>query len=492
MADMSIYKDIAERTGGDIYIGVVGPVRTGKSTLIKRFISDLAIPNIQGEFMKERARDEMPQSASGKTVMTTEPKFVPEEAVHINIDDSASFNLRMIDCVGYIVPEALGHYEDGEPRMVMTPWSDTAMPFEKAAELGTQKVITEHSTIGILVTADGTFGDIPRESYIDAEKRVAAEMNAINKPFVVVLNSARPDDSSTVSLAKALEEEYRVPVIPVNCLTMGEKEIKHILAKVLYEFPVKEVTFNVPSWAESLEESHSLKTRLMDVMNDFASSVIKVGDVYSNTEKVKLEDMGIASTVDTIGLGSGSVEISVAIPDKVFYGILGEKSGFEISNEGDLLDILTRLADTQKKYEKVASAIEEVNRTGYGIVTPSIEDLTLEEPEIVKQPGGYGVKLKASAPSVHMIKVPIHSEVSPIVGTERQSEELVQFLLKEFEEDPQKIWESNMFGKTLHELVSEGLNSKLSHMPDDARIKISDTLQKIINEGSGGLICILL
>lgn len=492
MADMSIYKDIAERTGGDIYIGVVGPVRTGKSTLIKRFISDLAIPNIQGEFMRERARDEMPQSASGKTVMTTEPKFVPEEAVHISIDESAGFNLRMIDCVGYIVPDALGHYEDGEPRMVMTPWSENAMPFEQAAELGTQKVITEHSTIGLLVTSDGTFGEIPRESYIEAEKRVANEMNAINKPFVVVLNSARPDEPSTAALAAELEKEYNVPVIPVNCLSMGEKDIKHILAKVLYEFPVKEVVFDVPSWAESLEDSHSLKTRLLETMDGFASSVLKIGDVYPNAEKVKLEDLGIYASIDNIGLGNGGVVIRVVIPDKVFYSILGEKSGFEIGGESDLLNILTKLADVQKKYEKVAEAIEEVNRTGYGVVTPTIEDLSLEEPEIVKQPGGYGVKLKASAPSVHMIKVPIHAEVSPIVGTERQSEELVQFLLKEFEEDPQKIWESNMFGKTLHELVSEGLTSKLSHMPEDARVKISETLQKIINEGSGGLICILL
>lgn len=492
MADMSIYKDIAERTGGDIYIGVVGPVRTGKSTLIKRFISDLAIPNIQGEFMRERARDEMPQSASGKTVMTTEPKFVPEEAVHIKIDESAGFNLRMIDCVGYIVPDALGHYEDGEPRMVMTPWSENAMPFEQAAELGTQKVITEHSTIGLLVTSDGTFGEIPRESYIDAERRVATEMNAISKPFVVVLNSARPDDPSTEALAKEIEKDYGVPVIPVNCLTMGEKEIKHILAKVLYEFPVKEVVFDTPSWAESLEDSHSLKERLLDVMDSFASSVVKIGDVYQNVDKVRLDDLNIHSSVSNIGLGSGSVVIGISIPDKVFYGILGEKSGFEIGGEGDLLSILTKLADVQKKYEKVEAALSEVNASGYGVVTPSIEDLSLEEPEIVKQPGGYGVKLKASAPSIHMIKVPIHAEVSPIVGTERQSEELVQFLLKEFEEDPQKIWESNMFGKTLHELVSEGLTAKLSHMPADARTKISETLQKIINEGSGGLICILL
>ncbi len=492
MADMSIYNDIALRTGGDIYIGVVGPVRTGKSTLIKKFISDLAIPNIKGEFMKERARDEMPQSASGKTVMTTEPKFVPEEAVHINIDDNAGFNLRMIDCVGYIVPDALGHFEDGEPRMVNTPWSESPIPFEKAAEIGTEKVITEHSTIGLLVTTDGTFGEIPRESYIEAEKRVAAEMTAINKPFVVVLNSARPGDPQTLQLAKSLENEYGVSVIPVNCLSMGEKEIKQILAEVLYEFPVKEVTFNAPSWAEFLEDGHSLKSDLYGIMEAFADSVVKVGDVYQSINTVKLEDKSITGSIGSIGLGNGSVAVDINIPDKIFYGILGEKSGFEINSEGDLLNILTTLSQTQKKYEKVAAALDEVNEKGYGIVTPQIQDLTLEEPEIVKQPGGYGVKLKASAPSVHMIKVPIHAEVSPIVGTERQSEELVQFLLKEFEDNPKQIWESNMFGKTLHQLVSEGLSAKLNHMPDDARIKISETLQRIINEGSGGLICILL
>lgn len=489
---MSIYKDIAKRTGGDIYIGVVGPVRTGKSTLIKRFISDLALPNIASEYSKERARDEMPQSASGRTVMTTEPKFVPEEAVKITLDENASFNLKMIDCVGYIVPDAIGHIEEGVPRMVMTPWSDEAMPFEQAAETGTKKVITEHSTVGLLVTTDGSITDIPRSSYIEAEKRVANELAEINKPFVIVLNSAHPESAETLALAEELEKQYRVSVIPVSCLEMTERDIKDILANLLYEFPVKEINFTLPSWAEMLEDTHEVKMRALTAMNEYASSLYKVGDAYSEASRLCDDEDGRTAKVENIELGSGSVNVGISIPESVFYRILGEKSGYEINSEGDLFTILSSLSDIKKKYSKLADAIEQVNQTGYGIVTPTIEDLKLEEPEIVKQPGGYGVKLKASASSIHMVRVPIQSEVSPIVGTERQSEELVKFLLKEFEEDPQKIWESNMFGKTLHELVGEGLNAKLSHMPEDARVKISETLEKIINEGSGGLICILL
>lgn len=492
MTEMSIYKDIAERTGGDIYIGVVGPVRTGKSTLIKRFISDLALPNIESEFLKERARDELPQSASGKTVMTTEPKFVPEEAVKIMIDDNAYFNLRMIDCVGYIVPDALGHFENGEPRMVMTPWSEETMPFEQAAEMGTRKVINDHSTIGLLVTTDGSIGEIPRENYIAAERRVATELKEINKPFIVILNSMHPNAQTTLSLAAELESEYGVSVIPVNCLELDERNIKDILANLLYEFPIKELNFVTPGWFESLDDTHSLKQRLFSVMNEFAGAISKVGDVHTYSGRLNLPDDGIEASVNDISFGEGAVNIDIKIPNKIFYEILGEKSGFQVNDDKDLMEILSRLSDIQKKYEKVAEALESVNETGYGIVTPTIEDLTLEEPEIVKQAGGYGVKLKASAPSIHMIKADIKTEVSPIVGTERQSEELVRFLLNEFEEDPTSIWESNMFGKTLHELVSEGLNSKITHMPDDARLKLSETLQRIINEGSGGLICILL
>lgn len=492
MPDYSIYKDIAERTDGDIYIGVVGPVRTGKSTLIKRFIADLALPNIKSEHIRERARDEMPQSASGRTVMTTEPKFVPEEAVTINLDENSSFNLKMIDCVGYIVPDAIGHIEEGVPRMVMTPWSAEAMPFEQAAEIGTRKVINDHSTIGLLVTTDGSIGEIPRRSYLEAEKRVANELKAIHKPFIIILNTTDPSSQESISLAKSLQEEYGVSTIPVNCLEMTESDIKDILRTVLYEFPLREVKFTFPGWFDSLEEDHPVKQRVISAMYSFAGKVRKVGEIKQAVESVSLPEEGISGSVASLELGKGSAVIEMSVPDKLFYKILGEKSGFEINDEKDLFGILTHLSEVQKEYGKVSEAIKEVRETGYGIVTPSMDDLKLEDPVIVKQAGGYGVKLKASAPSIHMIRANIETEVSPIVGTERQSEELVKFMLKEFEEDPKKIWDSNMFGKSLHELVNEGLNTKLTHMPEEARTKLSETLQKIINEGSGGLICILL
>ncbi|HOJ48248.1 MAG TPA: stage IV sporulation protein A [Bacillota bacterium] len=492
MTDLGIYADIANRTGGDIYIGVVGPVRTGKSTLIKRFIEYLVLPNIEGDFVRERAKDEMPQSASGRTVMTTEPKFIPEEAVRIELDENASFRVKLIDCVGYIVPGAIGHIEDNAPRMVMTPWSPNPLPFEEAAELGTKKVIRDHSTIGLVVTTDGSIGDIPRESYINAEKRVVEELKAINKPFIVVLNCLNPQSPQSQALANELEQAYDVPVIPINCLDMTDSEIKEILKNVLYEFPVCEIKVNMPSWVDVLEDSSPLKQGIYEEIARCAGKLNRVGEIKDVFDSFSAENGAIKARLESLNLGEGSAKIEIKIPDKIFYQILGEKCGFEIEDEQSLFKIMNDLAKVKRNYDKVAAAIEQVNEEGYGIVTPSIEDLKLEEPEIVKQPGGYGVKLKASAPSIHMIKANIETEVSPMVGTERQSEELVKFLLKEFEEDPKKIWETNMFGKTLHELVGEGLNTKLQHMPLDARMKLSETLQKIINDGSSGLICILL
>lgn len=491
MTDMGIYADIAERTDGDIYIGVVGPVRTGKSTLIKKFTESIILPNIETESARDRARDEMPQSASGKTVMTTEPKFIPESAVSIPLDEGAECRVKLIDCVGYVVPGAMGLVEDGQPRMVMTPWSADPLPFEKAAETGTRKVIDEHSTIGIVVTTDGSIGEIPREAYIETEKRVIHELKALSKPFVVVLNSKTPSAESVQSLARELETEYNVPVLPMNCIEMGESDIKDILRGLLYEFPVRELRFALPSWFDLLDSDDELRNSLLSNISETANRLNRVGEIRDAADAFSL-DGDISARLNRLDLGSGSAKIEIRIPDRIFYSILGRKSGFEIENERALLGIMTELAEIKQKYDKVASAIDDVMNDGYGIVMPSIEDLTLEEPEIVKQPGGYGVKLKASAPSIHMMKADIETEVNPIVGTESQSEELVSFLLKEFEEDPKSIWESNMFGKTLHELVSEGLNSKLAHMPDDARAKIAGTIQRIINEGSGGLICILL
>ena len=491
MTDTGIYGDIAVRTGGDIYIGVVGPVRTGKSTLIKRFTENMILPNIEGDFLRERAKDEMPQSASGRTVMTTEPKFIPENAVTLPIDDNTECRVKLIDCVGYVVPGAMGLIEDGKPRMVMTPWSDSPVPFEEAAETGTRKVINEHSTIGIVVTTDGSIGEIPREAYEEAEARVVNELKAINKPFVVVLNCLHPNSSSARALADGLENKYDVPVIALNCREMGENEIKDILKCLLYEFPVKEIRVAVPAWINVLDADNGLRLNLYSDIRESVKNMKRVGEIRDMAESFSGDD-GITARLARLDLGKGSAKIDIIVPDKLFYAALGEKSGFEISDERELFNLISELADTKKKYDKVASAIDDVMNDGYGIVMPSIDDLTLEEPEIVKQPGGYGVKLKASAPSIHMMKADIETEVNPIVGTESQSEELVSFLLKEFEEDPKKIWESNMFGKTLHELVSEGLNSKLAHMPDDARMKIAGTIKRIINEGSGGLICILL
>ncbi len=491
MTDMGIYNDIANRTGGDIYIGVVGPVRTGKSTLIKRFTENLILPNIETDSMRERAKDEMPQSASGRTVMTTEPKFIPETAVSIPLDEGAECRVKLIDCVGYVVPGAMGLIEDGQPRMVMTPWSESPLPFEKAAETGTRKVIDEHSTIGIVVTTDGSIGEIERESYIEAEQRVVSELKAISKPFVVVLNCANPLSPQSVQLANELEQEYDVPVLPMNCLQMNDSDIKDILRCLLYEFPVREVRFVLPNWLDVLDDNDEPKSQIYRDVSECVRKIKRVGEIREAAESFS-DGNEIGARLERLDLGSGSAKISICVPDSVFYSILGEKSGFEIENERALFNILSELSDVKKKYDKVASAIDDVMNDGYGIVMPSIDDLTLEEPEIVKQPGGYGVKLKASAPSIHMMKADIETEVNPIVGTESQSEELVSFLLKEFEEDPKSIWESNMFGKTLHELVSEGLNSKLAHMPDEARAKIAGTIQRIINEGSGGLICILL
>lgn len=491
MTQTSIYSDIAERTGGDIYIGVVGPVRTGKSTFIKRFMDTLVLPGIEDEYSRDRARDELPQSAAGKTVMTTEPKFIPNEAVELHLGN-ASFRVKMIDCVGYIVPGALGHTENDAPRMVMTPWSDEPMPFETAAEIGTRKVINEHSTIGILVSTDGSIGELPRESFAETEKRVVNELKAQNKPFVIVLNSATPSSAESLDLAQSLEDEYGIPVALVSCPELDENDIRKILELVLLEFPIKELRFELPKWMTCLDASHPLKEELFSEIAALSEKISKVGEIGKSFAKFGETDYGSSINLAEIDLSNGRAILDVKIPESSFYKIVYDRTGFEIDSEEALMSVLTELSDMKKSYEKFAQAIKQVTETGYGIVTPSVDDLTLEEPEIVKQPGGYGVRLKASAPSIHMIKADIQTEVSPIVGSEKQSEDVVKFLLKEFEENPASIWESNMFGKSLHELVNEGLNAKLAHMPEDARMKLADTLRKIINDGSNGLICILL
>jgi len=492
MTEASIYKDIAQRTRGEIYIGVAGPVRTGKSTFIKRFMDTLVVPNMEDEFAANRTRDELPQSAAGKTVMTTEPKFIPNDAAHVTLDDGTQFNVKMIDCVGYIVPGALGLTEDEKPRMVMTPWSDEPIPFEVAAETGTRKVIQEHSTVGLLVTTDGSFSELDRESYEDAEMRVAKEMKQTGKPFIVILNSANPDSDEAKDLSQKLREKYSVPVRTVNCRDMSSQDINSILRDLLYEFPVTELRFSVPAWVNTLSPSHPLRSTVLEGISERAVEVSRLSSISDAFSDVYDSKFGTEISLDSINPSDGTARLSVEVPRELFYTILGDETGLTIGGDEDLITIVTELAASRSKYKRFEQALEQVDKTGYGIVTPCVEDMTLEEPEIVKQAGSYGVKLRASAPSIHLMRADIKAEVSPIVGSEKQSEDIVKFLLKEFEEDPTQIWQSNLFGKTLHELINESLNAKLSHMPEEARKKLCHTLGKIINDGAGGLICILL
>lgn len=464
----------------------------GKSTFIKNFMDLLVIPNIDNEYKKERARDELPQSAGGRTIMTTEPKFIPNEAVEITIGDNLKFKTRLVDCVGYLVNNAIGYLEDDMPRMVKTPWYEEEIPFEEAAEIGTRKVIAEHSTIGILVTTDGSITDIPREDYINAEERVVKELKELNKPFVIVLNSDDPFSDYTKALAKKLEEKYGVSVLPTDCARLDIEDIDNIFSKILYEFPIETINIDFPRWVDGLPDDHWLKVELYDEIEKAFDNIRILKQVDNSIGQLQNTKVITRTSLTEVRLGEGSVRVSIELVDELFYKVLTEISGVEIDNEGALFSTMTEFARTKKQYDKIAYALEEVKATGYGIVTPSIDELILEEPEMVRQGTRFGVKLKAKAPSIHMIRADIETEVSPIVGSEKQSEDLVNYLLSEFESDPKKIWESNIFGKNLHELVNEGLQNKLARMPDDAQAKLQETLERIVNEGSGGLICIIL
>jgi len=492
MSEYNIYKDIAERTGGDVYLGVVGPVRTGKSTFIKKFMDLFVIPAMCDENEIARAQDELPQSADGKTIMTTEPKFIPNEAVEIEATDAAKMRVRLIDCVGYIVDEALGHTEDGTPRMVSTPWSDEPMEFGVAAEIGTKKVICDHSTIGILVTTDGSITDIPRESYVTAEARVAQELSAQGKPYIIILNTKYPTMPETEDLRAYLAKKYSAPVVAANCAELTSDGIKNILEQVLLSFPVTEIAINLPQWVEALDDSHEIKNVLFTNCFNSTEAVETLSHLDSALDMMMQCDYVENAILSNIDMGTGKAVVDIAVPKELYYKTVKELSGFDVADEGKLLTLLSSLSAMKQEYDKIKIALTEVENKGYGIVTPTIDELSLEEPEIVRQGSRFGVKLKASAPSIHMIKANIETEVCPIVGTEKQSEELVRYLLSEFEENPKEIWQSNIFGKSLHELVNEGLNNKLNRMPDEAQIKLQETLQKIINEGSGGLICIIL
>lgn len=487
-----IYSDISKRTGGDIYIGVVGPVRSGKSTFIKRFMDTLVLPKINDEYVKQRAMDELPQSAAGRTIMTTEPKFIPEDAVELTMSDNIKMKVRLIDCVGYIVPSSVGYIEDEQPRMVMTPWYDEEIPFNMAAEIGTKKVITEHSTIGLVVTTDGTITSIPRDEYEEAEERVIDELKSLDKPFVVLMNTDNPKSPNAIALCTSLTDKYGVPVIPVNCLEMTEEEINDILSDILYEFPVCSVGIHYPSWINNLSHDNYLKSSLYTSIKENISTVTNIRSVGTFSEKLKENEYIESININSLDLSTGRIIIKIYVDNKYFYKILSESCNVEINDEKEMMSQFINLINMKKQYERFGKALSDVEETGYAIVMPEMNELTLDEPEIMKQGGRYGVKLKAQAPSIHMIKCNTYTEVAPIVGSESQSQELVMYLLKEFEENPSEIWDTNIFGKSLHELVSEGLNNKLYRMPIDARNKFRETIERVINEGCNGLICIIL
>lgn len=487
-----IYSDISKRTGGDIYIGVVGPVRSGKSTFIKRFMDTLVLPKINDEYVKQRAMDELPQSAAGRTIMTTEPKFIPEDAVELTMSDNIKMKVRLIDCVGYIVPSSVGYIEDEQPRMVMTPWYDEEIPFNMAAEIGTKKVITEHSTIGLVVTTDGTITSIPRDEYEEAEERVIDELKSLDKPFVVLMNTDNPKSPNAIALCTSLTDKYGVPVIPVNCLEMTEEEINNILSDILYEFPVCSVGIHYPSWINNLSHDNYLKSSLYTSIKENISTVTNIRSVGTFSEKLKENEYIESININSLDLSTGKIIIKIYVDNKYFYKILSESCNVEINDEKEMMSQFIDLINMKKQYERFGKALSDVEETGYAIVMPEMNELTLDEPEIMKQGGRYGVKLKAQAPSIHMIKCNTYTEVAPIVGSESQSQELVMYLLKEFEENPSEIWDTNIFGKSLHELVSEGLNNKLYRMPIDARNKFRETIERVINEGCNGLICIIL
>lgn len=492
MTSTDIYRDITQRTGGDIYIGVVGPVRTGKSTFIKKFCETLILPNAPADFSKERMTDELPQSSAGRTIMTTEPKFIPEKGARITLEQHAEMNVRLVDCVGYIVPSSLGYIEDDEPRMVKTPWFEEEIPFNMAAEIGTKKVINEHSTIGLVVTTDGSISEIPREEYEEAEERVITELKEIRKPFVTLLNCVYPQSAPAVNLAARLTEKYGVPVIPVNCLKLTEEEIKRILSEILFEFPLKKITVNFPGWLSGLPADSAVRQELFDIVRGASADITKLRELEDFSAAMTGSPEIASAEAEQISFGAGAAVLSARLDDSLYYGVISGIAGREIASDTDLIGLLEELAETKKRYGRIEKALEEVNTTGYGIVMPSIDEMTLEEPEIVRQGSKYGVRLKAGAPSIHLLRADIKTEIAPVVGSEKQSEELVKYLLDGFEEDPSKIWESNIFGKSLDDLVNEGLKAKLTHMPFEARQKLQQTLEKVINEGCSGLICIII
>ena len=492
MSNYNIYKDISERTSGDIYVGVVGPVRTGKSTFITRIMEKLVLPNIAEGYSKERTKDEMPQSGDGKLIMTTQPKFVPNEAVKINLNNDVNFNIRMVDCVGYLVDGVVGHEEDNKPRMVSTPWSDEEMPFEKAAEFGTNKVIYDHSTIAVMVTTDGSISEISRDSYVVAEEKVVKELKSSKRPFIIVLNSTHPNSPETINLANSLSQKYNSKVVPLNVDSVSEQDISNVFEGVLREFPVSRIGVKMPDWLQILDFSSEILKSLIDAVMRVVDTIEKIDDIPETVELLGIQDYFEVGVEKNVDLGKGIVTLIVTPKNDLYYKVLSNECNCDIKNEHHLISYIKQLSVAKIQYDKFKEAIEQVEETGYGVVHPVMEDLTLEEPKMYKSGGKFGVKLRASAPSLHIMKVDIETEVNSMVGNEQQSEELVKYLMEEFENNPKEIWDTKMFGKSLHSLVNEGLQNKLLVMPQEVQKKMRRTLGRIVNEGKGGVICILL
>ncbi|MFJ8527114.1 stage IV sporulation protein A [Bacillus pseudomycoides] len=492
MEKVDIFKDIAERTGGDIYFGVVGAVRTGKSTFIKKFMELVVIPNIENESDRQRAQDELPQSAAGRTIMTTEPKFVPNQAVSIHVDDGLEVNIRLVDCVGYTVPGAKGYEDENGPRMINTPWYEEPIPFHEAAEIGTRKVIQEHSTIGVVITTDGTIGEIPRRDYIEAEERVVNELKEVGKPFIMIINTVQPYHPDTEQLRQSLSEEYDIPVIAMSVESLRETDVYNVLREALFEFPVLEVNVNLPSWVMVLNEGHWLRQSYQEAVQETVKDIKRLRDVDRVVWQFSQYEFIDRASLAGIDMGQGVAEIDLYAPDELYDQILKEVVGVEIRGKDHLLKLMLDFSHAKTEYDQVSDALRMVKQTGYGVAAPALADMSLDEPEIIRHGSRFGVKLKAVAPSIHMIKVDVESTFEPIIGTEKQSEELVRYLMQDFEDDPLSIWNSDIFGRSLSSIVREGIQAKLSLMPENARYKLKETLERIINEGSGGLIAIIL